>query len=292
VHDLSPAEAWHAGRDRTWPKWSSICLLHSLGLPVIDACCVPPRGAARLEQAVDMMAKRTGSGRLMLRSDGGVETRDYYRGGVLLEGQGLLDEATRLLRDRRAILLLKATNRLTNKLTAVFRLDRPHPRQPGELSIEVLGPGYDVADIARGVVPPEVRVFIRDLDWNTYREPWWSDIKIEENDFPADERRRRRLAFVGSKILQPSGLLPPSASEDEVARWLRAQGHHQLWRPLDRRRVAGRVKSWFDELWLIAKAYPNRDWRCLATGWCVMEDGRPVYWDIVDAHRKYGLPAD
>ena len=46
------------------------------------------------------------------------------------------------------------------------------------------------------------------------------------------------------------------------------------------------VRRWFDDAFMIAACHPQRGWTCLATATSDLGDRR-VFWDIVDASRKY-----
>lgn len=85
LHAMSCDALAQVARQRRWPKWSSMCLLRLLDQPVLNACCVAP-GQPRhaLRAGIRELAAAIGSTKLMLRSDGGIETHQYYRGGNTL----------------------------------------------------------------------------------------------------------------------------------------------------------------------------------------------------------------
>ncbi len=271
-----------------------MCQLRLLGLPTLDAVLTTPRqDHLALDGAIAALANATGQDRLMVRSDGGAETHRYYRGGNTFPLADAAAKAAGLLKTGRAIILMEPTNRFTNCLTAVLRIDRVSRGRPGTFTVEALGPGYDVADLTRGGIPPQVTV-TAEADWSAYPDLWWSDLRMS-TDMRLDaecERRRRRLARIATDILTDTGHLtsPPPTTDEQAAEaeaWLREHGYHQLWGGYDvALGVTRRTRRWFDDAFMIALCHPRRGWTCLATAISDLGD-RCVFWDIVDGSRKY-----
>ena len=282
------------GANRRYPKWATMCQLRRLGLPTLDAVLVTPRqDHLALDRAIATLAKETGQDRLLIRSDGGAEAHRYYRGGNTFPLADAATKATGLLKAGRAVILTEPTNRFTNGLTAVLRIDRDSRGRHGTFTVEALGPGYDVADLTRGGIPPQVTV-TAEADWSAYSELWWSDLRMStDTGLDAEhDRRKRRLARIATDILTDTGHLTKSApTTDEQAAeaeaWLREHGYHQLWRDNDLALViTRRIRSWFDDAFMIAICHPWRGWTCLATAISDLGD-RCIFWDIVDGGRKY-----
>jgi hypothetical protein len=284
-----------AAADRRYPKWATMCQLRRLGLATLDAVLVTPRqDHLALDRAIATLANATGQDRLMVRSDGGAETHRYYRGGNTFPLADTAGKAAWLLKAGRAVILMEPTNRFTNCLTAVLRIDRGSPGRHGTFTVEALGPGYDVADLTRGGIPPQVTV-TAEVDWSVYPDLWWSDLRMKtEMGLDAEcDRRRRRLARIATDILTDTGhLTRPSTTTDEQAAeaeaWLRERGYDQLWGDDGdvALGVARQIRRWFDDAFMIAVCHPRRGWTCLATAVSNLGD-RCVFWDIVDGSRKY-----
>jgi hypothetical protein len=293
LHTLDGDELAAATADRRWPKWSTMCQLRLLGSPVLNGVCITPdANTTRLRTAIVALAEATGAAKLMVRSDGGLETRAYYRGGNSLPIDQVEPHAADLLAGGRAVILLEPTNRFTNQLSALLRMDRPAPGQPGAFTVEVLGPGYDVGDLTRGGIRPQVSISIVDVTWHRYDKPWWADLHVTRDlsQHAEHTRRRARLNRLAYHIRAVGG----STSFDEhdqasaAAQWLRAHAYLDLWQDADPTlRAVRSVPAWFDVAFLIAAIHPNRNWRCLATSLSDIGAGRVVYWDIVDAAHKY-----
>ncbi|MGH3702658.1 MAG: hypothetical protein ACRDQY_25075 [Pseudonocardiaceae bacterium] len=133
---------------------------------------------------------------VMVRSDGGIETTAYQRGGHTLPVEQAIERAQDLLSHGRAVLLLEPTNRLTNRLTAMIRIDRDAPHGgTGQLTIEVLGPGYDLADLARSGVQPQARIEVRNIGWNRPEALWPHDVFATVVDASVATRLEARLDF-------------------------------------------------------------------------------------------------
>ncbi|MGH3253099.1 MAG: hypothetical protein ACRDOI_43750, partial [Trebonia sp.] len=283
-----------AAADRRYPKWATMCQLRRLGLPVLDAVLITPgQGRQALDAAVTVLTAATGQDRLMVRSDGGTETRRYYKGGNTFPLGDAASKAAGLLETGRAVILMEPTNRFTNRLTALLRMDRSGSGRDGTFTVEALGPGYDVADLTRGGIPPQVTVTAQ-IDWSVYPDLWWSDLHlISDTSQDAErDRRTRRLARIAADILIDTGHLtgPPMTTAEQAAAaetWLRDHGCDQLWNQRDTAAaVARRARRWFDDAFMIASYHPRRDWTCLATATSDLGD-RAIYWDIVDGRHKY-----
>ncbi len=297
LHSLGRDALAAAAADRRWPKWSSMCQLRLLGNPVLNGVCVPPNADATvLRTSIVALAEATGARKLMLRSDGGLETSAYYRGGNSFPIHEVEPHATELLAAGRAVILLEPTNRFTNQLSALMRMDRPGPEQPGTFTVEALGPGYDVGDLTRGGIRPQITVSIAGVTWHRYERPWWADMNVTR-DLSSEAEHTRRQARLYRLIPHIRTVADVTSLNEQdqtsvAAAWLRAQGHLDLWRGVDATlRAVRSVPSWFDVAFLIAAAHPNRNWRCLATSLSDLGAGRVVYWDIVDAAHKFAAAA-
>lgn len=282
------------GAERQYPKWATMCQLRRLCLPTLDAVLVTPgRNRSALDGAIAALAKATGKDRLLIRSDGGAEAHRYYRGGNTFLLADAAPKAAGLLNSGRAVILMEPTNRFTNCVAAVLRIDRDSKSRHGTFTLEALGPGYDVADLTRGGLPPQVTV-TAEVDWSAYSEPWWSDLRLSTDIGPNSERyrRRQRLARIAADILTDTGQLTkplPSADKQAIAAevWLRDRGYDQLWRDYDLALdITRRIRGWFDDAFMIASCHPQRGWTCLATAISDL-GGRQVFWDIVDGSHKY-----
>lgn len=283
-----------AAADRRYPKWATMCQLRRLGLPVLDAVLIrpgPDHGA--LDAGIAALAAATGQDRLMIRSDGGTETRRYYKGGNTFPLAEAASKAAGLLEAGRAVIVMEPTNRFTNLLTALLRVDRDRNSRDGTFTVEALGPGYDIADLTRGGIPPQVTI-TADIGWSAFPDLWWSDLHLTSNTSKGAEqdRRERRLTRIAADILTDTGhLTSPARTAGQQAAaaeaWLRARGFDHLWRQGDLAAAAARrVRGWFEDAYLIAACHPRRDWTCLATATSDLGD-RVIYWDIVDGSRKY-----
>lgn len=297
LHTLDRDQLAAAAADRRWPKWSTMCQLRMLGNPVLNGICVPPDAdATTLRTAIVALAEATGTPSLMVRSDGGVETRAYYRGGNSFPIHQIEPHAVDLLAAGRAVILLEPTNRFTNQLSTLLRMDRPASGQLGTFTVEALGPGYDVGDLTRGGIRPQVTVSVAGVTWHRYDKPWWADLHVTRHLSPEDEhtRRQSRLNRLTPHIRTVAGL-GSLGEQDQVsaaAEWLHGHGYRDLWRDTDPTlRVVRSVPAWFDVAFLIAAVHPNHNWRCLATSLSDLGAGRVVYWDIVDAAHKYAATA-
>jgi hypothetical protein len=290
LHELDDRALARAAPDRRYPKWSTMCLLRQLGYPVLNACCLHPPDSAVLHEAVQRLSAAAGADRLLLRSDGGVEATQYYRGGNTFPLGQLEQRAAALLHDGRAVILTEPTNRFTNRLSAVIRIDRDHRHGRGSFILEALGPGYDVSDLNRGGLQPQITVEVHDIDWAHHRELWWSDLHVTVRMSADAERRRRhqRLLRIASDILPDTGQAPPTDDPATAKAWLEARGYLGLWHSWDSMAVIRDIRRWYDDACILANALKAREWRCLSLPLSKLGHGRTVYWDVVDGQHKHG----
>jgi hypothetical protein len=291
LHELDDHTLAGAVQNRRYPKWSTMCLLRRLGYPVLNACCIHPTdGALLLREAVRRLSAAAGTDRLLLRSDGGLEATQYYRGGNTFPLSQLEPRAAPLLHAGRAVILTEPTNRFTNRLSAVIRIDRCHRHGRGSFILEALGPGYDVSDLNRGGIQPQLIVAVHGIDWGRYWELWWSDLHVTVRMSADAERRRRRqrLLRLATDILPDTGQALPTGEPATAKAWLEAHGYLGLWQPWDPRAVIRGIRRWYDDGFILGNALRARDWRCLSLPLSNLGHGRTVYWDIVDGQHKHG----
>jgi hypothetical protein len=295
LHALDGDELAAAAKDRRWPKWQTMALLHSLHMPTLNACLITPdQNTSVIRTAARALATETGAEKLMIRSDGGAERKRYYRGGNTFPLDQITHRAAGLLTDGRAVILAEPTNRFTNRLTVMVRMDRPGAGRPGTFALEALGPGYDIADLTRGDLPPQVTAQLDAVDWNRFEPPRWHEWKISGDRCPGGEdvRRRRRLERLAAQTLADGGQLDAAAGAVHAEAWLRQCGFLQLFGPQPTREaLMRRAKRLFEDAFLLTPAQPNRNWHCLSTAFSVLDERRTVYWDMVDGERKYAVTA-
>lgn len=286
---LTLEESRRMAEDRHWPKWSTQCFVHSLGLPVLDACLITPQRGRWLEDAVGVFAELHHSDSVMVRSDGGVEATTYPRGGHTLPLEQAIAWARRALSDDRAVLLLEPANRFTNALSAMIRLDRQGAAgSGGQLTIEVLGAGFDLADFARSGIQPHARVEVCNIQWSQPERLWPHDIRVTEVESPESVRIEARLDFIGAHCLPP-GVKSDGVGKAERAReWLLEMGHTELFQEFSLASALRHVAKWHGDAYSIVHGFAYRQWRCIAVGWSKLGAGREVYWDVVDGGHKYG----
>jgi len=291
LHELDDRTLARAAQDRRYPKWSTMCLLRQLGHPVLNACRIRPTdGAQLLRAAVQRLSSAVGADQLLLRSDGGVETTQYYRGGNTFALGQLEPRAAALLHAGRAVILTEPTNRFTNRLSAVIRIDRNHHHGDGSFILEALGPGYDVSDLNRGGIRPQLTVSVHDVDWWCYRELWWSDlhVAVRMSDESERERRHQRLLRLATDIIPDIGGTAPSNNPATARAWLKTRGYLGLWQPWDPMVVIRGIRGWYDDAFVLGNALKARSWRCLSLPLSNLGKGRVVYWDVVDGEHKHG----
>lgn len=270
--------------DNAFPKWSSLCLLQRLGLRTLDALFLPPGiDLARTSSDIVDFAASLGTDRLLVRSDGGRERKQYLRAGCSLEIPRLLPLVKDMIDAERAVILLEPTDRFSNKLTVNILADAD-----GALVVEVLGPGYDVADLNRGGILPQLIVQAAGLDWRRRRLLYATDITLTDLRTAADDRRDRRLNDIGARMLPQMGFPCLGDPRTHARDWLLSRGYDHLWRPWDYTPDIDTIRGWHAAISLVVEAISRRKpWRVLVLSGSDLGDGRFVFWDVVDADTKW-----
>lgn len=290
LSDLEPDRLELEAARSSYPKWATLCLLRYARLKTLDACFLPPGVGDACIAAAQEFAVRARTNRLLVRSDGGIETKEYLRGGNSLSVKAAGELAVTLARTGRAVILMESTNRFTNRLSANLLMHRGP--EGGSFIMEILGPGYDISDLNRAVVTPQVLIETEDVNWRCYHELWRSSLKIRADLTPEADRRRRenRLTRIGSELLPAIGVSIRDEPMRAAESWLKSHRYCGLWEAWNAPVEFSTIMRWYDDAFMIACTYPNRDWTTLACSASDLGDGRVVFWDVVDAARKFGRP--
>lgn len=289
LSSLNPDALWTEFEVGQYPKWSTACLLRSLDIPVLDALFVAPSTSPSVAcEAAREFASLHSQERVLIRTDGGVESGDYIRGGNSPTIEQATDIIPSVIAKDRALVLTIPTNRFDNRLAVNLGLDGD-----GKFRIEVAGPGFDVSDLNRGLITPEVIAHVAGVDWFDFRKPSYPFCSIEYPDVDPQQRRKRRLRRTAQELLPRFGVT--QASDDErspvlwAKEWLERNGNTGLFekpRPdlsfLD-------VCRLYETAFMIGIAYRTKSrWSHLSVSLSDLGDPHGVvYWDVVNPSRKF-----
>lgn len=287
LDELGEVELAREREQTRFPKWATACLLRSLGLPTLDCCLLLPESNAQSQaEAAERFACRHQTDRLLVRSDGGSEVRSYYRGGNTFGLSAAIRVCQELTLGGRAAILAQPTSRFSNRLAVNFAAERD-----GRFLVEMLGPGYDVSDLNRGGVLPQVIIRVGGVVWDRYEPLQLSDLHVERLLSEQHElaRRTRRLEVLGSEVLPALGETAPGGGAAEAEAWLRHRGFLHLWTPWEPPISLAYLRARYDDMFIIG-AWMFRHRGCDVVGCSASDlgDGRFVYWDVVDASTKFG----
>jgi hypothetical protein len=261
-------------------------MLRLIGLPTLDAMFISPRVPREVVGAtVYRFSEIIGTTRVMVRSDGGREVGSYFRGGSSPILASAADAASMLASSGRAVMLLEPTDRFANLLSVNLRAD-----VCGQFTVEVLGPGFDVGDLNRGGIMPELVLEVCNLDWDCYDRPRWHEYQTLLRAARDPSRLRQRLENVALHILPSLGVDPPAEMDpaEFAERWLRSSQHEALWSEVPLRVDLERLDHWFDDMFMVAKfTSAQRHWTSLVLSGSELTPGRFVYWDVVDSALKF-----
>lgn len=269
-----------------FPKWNTLCLLRSLHLPTLDAAFLSPKlSISEATALIEEFAAILGVDSLLVRSDGGREIAQYYRGGNTLPLERTIETVGMLLRLRRAVILLEPTNRFKNQIAVNFLAI-----SDGSFVIEILGPGYDVANLNRVGTPAHYTIYGEPGSWHEYKILNASDIRGVPSSIGEETRRRIRLSDIGTKILPGMGVTVTDSPISFAENWLQKNGYSDLWRPWRFELAFSQVQSWYEDAFVVANFIERyRQWKAFALSWSMLHDYRCVYWDIVDTETKFAL---
>jgi hypothetical protein len=285
---LRTEELWNQFEHNPFPKWGTMCLLRYLNIPVLDALFLSPTtDPSTAKDAIRKFASTHHQERVLIRTDGGTESGDYKRGGNSPVLKRAIEIVLSVLKDERAIVATIPTNRFDNRLAVNLALDIN-----GSFRIEVAGPGFDISDINRGLILPEITAHATQINWSSFEKPSFPFCSIETPNVDYDRRVRTRLRRTANELLPRYGVTqdPEDTRRDEVwaKDWLIKHGNTGLFE--DERPTLSflDVCDYYEIAFLIGTAYKKqKKWRNLSIS--LSDLGNPhgvVYWDVVDSTKK------
>jgi len=269
----------------TYPKWGTLCLLRYLKLRTLECALITPgTDPISIFRAIETFMDGQQIDRVLVRTDGGKEKQGYLRGGNSFDSERARSFVQNVI-DTRAVLLMTPTNRFTNTLSVNLGMDRT-----GVFIIEVLGAGFDVSDLNRGVTPPALSLRCTNVDWDTFEYPSKLLIERREN---ADviTLRALRLKRLGEELLPAIGINVQGDPAVFAESWLLQKGYGQLLNCTTPHIGYKDICKFYEVAYLIVSAYGKTfRWKQISVS-CSQHSGGEewTYWDIVDPQRKFVL---
>lgn len=268
------------------PKWNSLCLLKLLKLPHLDSAFIPPKSSKScIKRVMTIFRERLNTETMLIRSDAGIETKDYFRGGNTFPIDEAINLSFALSSQNRAVLLMEPTDRFCNRLSvnAMLGID-------GTFCLEILGPGYDVSDLNRGGILPQYTIVCAGISWRRYERLRAFEMRPRKVTLMHDESRRsRRLTNIGRTMLPSHALSKNGEPAIDAELWLKTNGYLDLWRPWEFSPSSRQVQSWFEAAYLVANRMSKTvSWKSLSISGSELADRRFIYWDIVNGSHKIG----
>ena len=284
LSDLPRKQLWDEFLKSQYPKWSSLCLLTYAGFRVLDAAFISPQALkADARRIIIDFANRLSENKILIRTDGGKETGAYPRGGNSLSIEQSLETVPKILSANRAVILMSPTNRFTNKLSANLHLDHS-----GIFYIEVLGPGFDVSDLNRGLVNPEISIAVKNICWEDYEPPSPFSIKYETNQ--VNQLRQQRLIRIGNELLLVIGIHPSEQSPETFAEeWLVRSGYIGLFEEQRPTISFDKICEWYENAFILGSMYRRKiKWNDLVISTSDLGDAKGLtFWDIANSQEKF-----
>jgi len=271
-----------------WKFWSA-CLLQSCGLPTLQGIIVTRKGA-ELREPLHRFLSELGATAALIRHDKRPEAPPVPRGGFLVREQ-LLSEAMHFFFDLdRIVAVYEPADPLLNGYNANFLFETKE-----EISVEVVGPGFDASDLQRGDLSPHESFSVsvepegivskikleRRVDQSSYEKSVAArKVKIWEklNSAPAKE--------LAVKIRKDLGI------PDDLESYLRTIGSplskNETYCPISprilRKTITDIIGS--DVIDHFAKVTGARFPLVFSSSW-VYDGRKQIFWDIVSPTLKY-----
>lgn len=259
-------------------------MLMYAGFRVLDASFISPQALRVDAQRIIMdFANRLSENKILIRTDGGKEKGAYPRGGNSLVIEQALETIPKILSANRAVILMSPTNRFTNKLSANFYLDCS-----GAFHIEVLGPGFDVSDLNRGLVNPEISIAVENICWEDYEQPSPFSIKYETNH--VNQLRKQRLIRIGNELLLAIGVHSSQQSPETFAEeWLVRNGYIGLFEEQRPTISFDKIREWHENAFILGSMYRHKiKWNDLVISTSDLGDEKGLtFWDIANPQEKF-----
>ena len=219
---------------------------------------------------------------VLVRSDAGKKTANLNRAGNSLN----LDKAIKLIyyfqSNGRAVLISTPTNRFTNKMGINLHLS-----SPGVFNIDIVGPGFDISDLNRGLLSPEIQINVSNIKWDEYDPPTWPFIKIQRGSLKL--LRSIRLRRIGYELLPAIGIECHEPVELCARKQLISRGYTQLFSNTRPTVTYKTIRHWYDIAIILGSFYKNRvNWKQLVISISdLSEDIGLVYWDIFNPSERF-----
>ena len=232
----------------------------------------------------------------LIRTDKKVETGEYMRGGYIRGVKDLDKEATAILNAGRIVILLEPRSPYDDlySINAMFL--------PGEenISLEVVGPGFDASDLNRGDISPHETIYL------PKRKPSMGYLlrasNINRNITDANTYKRSvhiRLAKIGRLLADRNGWLPPKLDvnislEQKARYYLQETGktllleHEKRYRSIPLR-LLNKVHSRIADLPQKAQVLGIEGEPMVVSMSFFYPDNALAFWDIVWPSQKYSV---
>jgi len=284
LSDMSAEELNTESRSLSYPKWSTLCALAAIKAPCLDAVWVPPTSSkAEIFKFASAFIRKHGLARVLLRSDGGIETTGYLRGGNSYPWKEAVEIATQVSANGRAVLFMEPTCRFNNKMSINCLVSKPDV-----LHLDILGGGHDVSDLNRGNVLPQMMITLNVSSWDHFETICRADIIATSANGNDEARVSKRLENMARHILPAIGVSVEGEPLAFAEQWLRTQGFDELWASGPPIVTLSSLRNLYEVCFFAARhVSESRSWTDLCLSYSLLED-REVWWDIVDGQRKYG----
>jgi hypothetical protein len=274
---------WDEFLKNEFPKWSSLCLLRYLGFRTLDAVLIN-HDVSRADITFNLheFTTQLSLNKVLIRTDGGKERGGYPRGGNSLDQQQAFDFISNMQELKRAVILMQPTNRFTNSLSLNLLMD-----YSGAFVVEALGPGFDISDLNRGLMRPQVSISTAMVDWETFDPP--RPYLTKHVSTPIAELRQQRLSRIGQELLPAIGISSDGSPEVLAEEWLRSNGFVGLFEGMMPPIGFSTFRKWYEDGFMIGMFYRRKTrWNALVVSASDLGDGKGLcFWDVSNPQEKF-----
>ena len=265
-------------------KAKSIALLDRFGLHTLSAVAITSWDE-KIKQKLVNFCKVNDWNSVVIRTDKKKETgKDIPRGGYLVKISQLDNEIQKYLQNGRIVMILEPRDRYKNLYGVNILYDS---KEPENLYLEVVGPGFEVSNLNRGDIIPHERLMVK------LKEKL---IILDRNIISGSSYRESvdlRYQQIGKRILEEN--ISQNQSKEKLIKigkgFLKTHGYHLLkenkksYQKIPEEHLEKIVKNVIRLLHKMAKSGMVVDQFVLSS--TVFDSGELVFWDMVFPEHKY-----
>lgn len=289
VYEIRPRKLPNALID--FKKAASIFQVLELGLSTQKGIIVTS-WTQEIEAFLNWYIQKHNWDKILIRTDKRHESGKYMRGGYLVNQEEIIGEIVRILELERIVLVLEPANRYNNLYGINIRI----LQAPDPVTLEIVGPGFDVSDLNRGDISPHETIKL-----GVFNEQVTN--KILERAIVDDSTYKHSISLrleklgkdlVVRNMININGELNTEAYVQIASQYLNNNNHNLLLLnpsyqklPMNlMRKITCFIK---DLSWELPFSISTREFVISTSILGSVDKPRFIFWDIVDPSQKYHI---